>query len=82
MKDSTEKESGDSLQDKLSKCDADGTGQISLSELRALLEGSSYSVTDKEAELILKSLDASGDSKLSYEQFIMGEIHMRAQQVI
>ena len=59
-----------------------GSGiQISVTELKAALEGTSYDVTDEDAEWILDILDTNHNGKVSYEQFLVCKIHMRAQEV-
>ena len=52
-----------------------------MAELKAALEGTSYDVSDEETEQILDILNSSGNGTVSYEQFLVGEMHMRAQEV-
>lgn len=53
--------------------------QFDLGEFRKCLKETKHYATDEEAEAILRNLDMNGDGHLSFEQFVMSEIHFRAQ---
>ncbi|MEA5535713.1 EF-hand domain-containing protein [Crocosphaera sp. XPORK-15E] len=49
--------------------DLDGSGRISLEELKLCLRDSDTGISDAEIEQMLKLADTSGDQELSYEEF-------------
>jgi Ca2+-binding EF-hand superfamily protein len=49
--------------------DMDGSGEISLEELRLCLRDIDTGLSDSEIEEMLKLADTSGDKELSYEEF-------------
>merc|ERR1712141_960593 len=52
--------------------DTDGSGELSLDELKQLIKnvGLEKEVTDADVEEGFKALDTSGDGKISFEEFL------------
>lgn len=51
------------------KFDADGNGYITTNELSDILSRMGRHLSRKEVEAIIKSIDTSGDGKLSFDEF-------------
>jgi Ca2+-binding EF-hand superfamily protein len=49
--------------------DSDGSGQISLEELKACLQAIKPRVTDKEIEAMLQQADTGRDNQISFQEF-------------
>lgn len=49
--------------------DIDGSGTISLEELRVCIRNIDHLITNAEIEAMLKTADSSGDGQISYEEF-------------
>ena len=52
-----------------------------MTELKAALEGTSYDVSEEQTKQVLDFMQKSGRRLVSYEEFLVGEIHMHAQEV-
>ncbi|HEY9834476.1 MAG TPA: EF-hand domain-containing protein [Stenomitos sp.] len=57
--------------------DVDGSGTISLEELRVCIRNIDYLITYAEIEAMLKKADSSGDGQISDEEFdrLFQELH-------
>jgi len=62
-------ESGNQLHQIFEQIDADGSGYISLAELRVYIQAIEPNFTTERVEAILKRADTSGDEQVSYEEF-------------
>ncbi|KAL6050478.1 Calmodulin [Balamuthia mandrillaris] len=52
------------------KYDADGSGEISASELKEMAYDLGYFLTDEEAEIAFKLIDEDGNGGITYEEFL------------
>jgi Ca2+-binding EF-hand superfamily protein len=59
----------DGLLERFRLFDVDGSGHISVEELRICIRGIDPSITDDEIEEMLKLADTSGDREISYDEF-------------
>lgn len=68
-----------SLQRQFHQSDINGDGKIDPSGMARMMRRRGSLTTDDEAVQIVERLDSSGGGALSFEQFVVGEIHFRAQ---
>lgn len=59
----------DELKEAFKVIDNDGSGEIDLSEMNALLKNMDKTFTDNDVEQILNSLDLDGQGKIGWEEF-------------
>jgi Ca2+-binding EF-hand superfamily protein len=71
------KERSKRLPERFKFFDVDGSGTISLEELRVCIRNIDHLVTNAEIEAMLKTADSSGDGQISYEEFdrLFQELH-------
>jgi uncharacterized protein (DUF924 family)/Ca2+-binding EF-hand superfamily protein len=71
------KERSKQLPERFKFFDVDGSGTISLEELRVCIRNIDHLVTNAEIEAMLKTADSSGDGQISYEEFdsLFQELH-------
>lgn len=58
-----------SLLDQFRRWDTDGSGWLSVEEVRESMENAGEKVTEEELKAIVKSMDTDGDGRISYEEF-------------
>jgi Ca2+-binding EF-hand superfamily protein len=59
----------DGLLERFRLFDVDGSGHISVEELRVCIRGIDPSITDDEIEEMLKLADTNSDREISYDEF-------------
>ena len=58
------------LEDLFKRADTDGSGYLSRSEFHVCLKEADLGLTRKEINAIMMEIDADGDDKISYEEFV------------
>ena len=64
------KYSRDELQVAFRQFDQDGSGYIQASELESIMHKMGRRVSKAEIDALVKSLDTSGDGKISFDEFV------------
>jgi Ca2+-binding EF-hand superfamily protein len=64
------KNSQEELRAAFQKFDQDNSGYIQAKELQAIMSKMGRNVSKTEIDAMIKSLDSSGDGKISFEEFV------------
>lgn len=64
------------IQEMFKAIDEDGSGTITLEELRAGLKKKGVDMDDSELQRIVDKIDANGNQKIDYEEFLAATIHL------
>ena len=63
------------------RCDADGSGRVSVSEVRGAAATLGHDVSDEEAKELVSAVDADADGTISFEEFCKVGCGSSARQV-
>jgi calcium-dependent protein kinase len=62
------------LTDKFKEMDLDGTGMISLSEIKVFIEKQNLNITSDELKKMIAELDCYGNGKINYTEFLSATV--------